>query len=88
MANDGSDFQHNKLLEIEDSQYAWIGVESWTITNGQGTKTTKPGLVKREKVKDKQTGSERLGKAKGFSITDIELVESRLDEIKGYLQSA
>lgn len=87
MGNDGSDFQHNKLLDIEDGQYAWIGVESWTITNAQGTKTTKPGLVKREKTKDKQSGEVRMGKAKGFSATDLELVLSRIDEIRGYLNA-
>lgn len=88
MAKDeNKQFQQNRLLEIDDGQYAWIGVESWTITDSSGTKTTKPGLVKREKSQNKQTGETRLGKARGFSAADLDLIVNRLDEIRGYLNA-
>jgi hypothetical protein len=80
-------FEQNRLLDIEDGQYAWIGVESWTITDSGGSKTTKPGLVKREKSTNQQSGEVRMGKAKGFSGADLELVINRIDEIRGYLNA-
>lgn len=78
-------FDQNRLYEVKDGQRYWIGVESWTITDGQGTKTTNPALVKRDKSQNK-TGEARLGKAKGFTLEDLEEIERHMDRIKEQLR--
>lgn len=79
-------FQRTVILEIRATQHYWLGVESWTITNAQGTKVTKPALVKREIVQDKQ-GNQRTGKCKGFTREDVGELANRLDEIKALLEA-
>jgi hypothetical protein len=82
-----ADFTQNKLYEVQDAEKFWIGVETWTITDEKGTKTTKPGLVKRDKTTNRETGEVRTGKAKGLSIADIELIEQHMEQIKTTLRS-
>lgn len=86
MAGEQKQFDQNRIYEVQDSERFWLGVESWTITDSRGTNTTKPGLVKREKVTNKQTGDVRLGKAKALSIEDLELIEQHMDSIKANLR--
>ncbi len=82
-----ADFTQNKLYEVQDAEKFWIGVESWTITDANGTKTTRPGLVKRDKSVNQQTGEVRTGKAKGLSIQDLELIEQHMEQVKASLRS-
>lgn len=76
-----ADFKRNVILELQSTKYAWLGVESWTITKNGDTKTTKPVLVKRALEKDKM-GNVRTGKAKGLSLEDLQLVWKEKEKVK------
>lgn len=82
----GKEFIRNEILELKDMKYSWVGIEQWTVKEADGSsRTSKPTLVKREKVKNPDESGFRTGKCKGFTIDDFNLILEKQEEIKGAL---
>ena len=71
----------NVIERVEGQRGATeIRVVAWVV----GGKVTQPGLEKREKFKTEE--GERSGKAKAFTLLDLQLIQSRWDEIMASMQ--